>query len=111
MVGISHDERIFSRTINATIINNQFTYSLTHGENAEEILGVFTSDRNANGTFGLQVEGFYSLNFTCIYPLISWNATKVYAPTETPVHQCTSAPVQTATAKDIPTPQKRCTRI
>ena len=86
-VGSSYNEWIFSRTINATIINNQFTYSLTHGENVEEILGVFTSDRNANGTFGLQVEGFYSSKFTCIYPLISWNATKVYAPTETPVHQ------------------------
>jgi hypothetical protein len=32
------------------------------------------------GTFGLQVEGFYQSNFTCIYPLISWNATKIYAP-------------------------------
>jgi len=52
-----------------------------------EISGVFTSDRNANGTFGLQVEGLLP-NFTCVYPLISWNARKVYAPTETPMHQC-----------------------
>jgi len=81
------DERVVTYATNATIINNQFTYSIYYGKNVTEISGVFTSDRDVNGTGKLQIETLLP-NFTCVYPLISWNATKVYAPTETPMHQC-----------------------
>ena len=81
------DERVVTYATNATIINNQFTYSIYYGKNVTEISGVFTSDRDVNGTWKLQIETLLP-NFTCVYPLISWNATKVYAPTETPMHQC-----------------------
>jgi hypothetical protein len=81
------DERVVRYATNATIINNQFTYSIYYGKNVTEISGVFTSDRDVNGTWKLQIETLLP-NFTCVYPLISWNATKVYAPTETPMHQC-----------------------
>ena len=97
-VGSSYDERIVTRRTNVTIIDNQFTYSITHGENMEEILGVFTSARNANGTWRLQVESFFSSNFSCVYPLITWNATKVYAPTKTPM------PIQPPKGKEVKVP-------
>jgi hypothetical protein len=85
--GRCDDERVVTYATNATVINNQFTYSLYYGKNMTEISGVFTSDRDVKGTWKLQIETLKP-NFTCIYPLISWNAKKVYAPTETPMHQC-----------------------
>ncbi len=76
------NERVVTYATNATIINNQFTYSSYYGKNVTELSGVFTSDRDVNGTWKLQIETPLP-NFTCIYPLISWNATKVYAPSKT----------------------------
>lgn len=95
--------RTFNATfINVTVVQNRFTYSRHPWETIE---GVFTPAKNANGTWRLQMDSKVSPNLICVYPLITWNATRVYAPTAStpplPVTP-TPAPSPTATAMDIP---------
>jgi hypothetical protein len=76
-VGIeSQNLNITARTFNATIINNQFNYTIASGWN---VSGVFNSTKNANGTLIIQTEirEFFSENYISVYPPILWTATKV----------------------------------
>ena len=53
------NERVVTYATNATIINNQFTYSSCYGKNVTELSGVFTSDRDVNGTWKLQIHQLF----------------------------------------------------
>jgi PGF-CTERM protein len=91
--------------IDVRVVQNRFKYSYPPWETIE---GIFTSAKNANGTWRKKTDSGILPNLICVYPPITWNATKVYAPTETPTPitppEGKEVEVPSPTFKPSPTP-------
>jgi PGF-CTERM protein len=93
--------------VNATIVNNQFNYTRSEsGDYGVTLLGVFTSDNSASGTCDCELSNFDYTSCVDVYPLFTWNATKIHIPAETSTPIKSPKREETESLPPTPTPEE-----